>query len=242
MRAIPKKVLHIFLCMHVFTIMCTVAETHNAHLTTKIKDSVMLMHELADDHEWTNELESLYRTIQRNESTINSNDAKSAMNSIVDFLHKHKRSAKNSSDFTIVINHIKNYIDKLQKPATRKKNKIDKISHATFASALTRVHDCINTCQIDCCMQNEFCEPQCKTGPRGVRGPRGRRGDTGATGPTGPIGGTGATGATGPTGDIGPTGATGATGNTGATGSTGSVGPTGSTGATGATGASCTGE
>lgn len=242
MIAISKKVLHIFLCMHIFTLTHTAGEIHNAHLTPKIKDCVMLMHELANEHDWTNELETVYRAIQRNDATINSHDAQAAMNHIIAFLDKYKRQAKDTHDFSIVIGHIQSYIDKLQKPAIRKKNTKNKLSNATFASALTRVRDCINSCQFDFFPHHETCEPQCKRGPRGAAGPRGPRGDTGATGATGAIGGSGATGATGATGDFGPTGATGAMGNTGATGSTGSFGPTGSTGSTGATGASCTGE
>ena len=253
-----KKLLHILLCIQIFTVYnhtLTVIKPNAqssinvARLTTKIKEVVMFMHELAEDSDWSEDLEHVYCAIQENKNIVMRSHAESAMHSILSFLNKHRTSFKNTKDFHLVTNYIKDYVVKMQegkhliddkKRSPQQKNYNHHSSHEKFCGALQCAQNCITVqCQKE---KDEKCEPQCRRGPRGQIGPRGPRGDTGATGATGAAGETGATGATGDFGPTGATGGTGATGETGGTGATGATGGSGITGATGPTGASCTGE
>src|SRR3990172_7136960 len=245
MMLTAKKLLHLLLCTQIITTYnyTIPAETdpqsivNIAHLTTKVKDVVMFMRELADAKDWTEELNTVYLAIQQNKSIISRPHAQAAVNSVLTFLDKHEKSFKNQKDFVTISTYLKDYVSQLKngtqlleitnkKTLTKNKNCVKIVSDEKFLSILKSARDSLHNC---CPVQHK---PQCDLdeGPKGERGPRGKRGEEGPTGPTG------ATGATG------PTGATGASGGTGATGSTGASGSTGSTGATGATGPTCIGE
>src|SRR5690348_12488554 len=198
-----KKLLRILLCIQILTtyhytvpITSGAQSTDNiARLTTKAKDIIMLMHEFAEEQDWTADLESMYRAIQQDRRIVARSQVDAAMNSVFLFLKKQQQFFKNKKEFDLVINYIKDYLDKLQKTPTpldittkksadKNKKNFAKTSNERFVAALKNLHNCMSThCQKNCDNENEkcnfSCEPQCKTGPRGERGPRGRRGEVG---------------------------------------------------------------
>ncbi len=257
-----KKLLRLILCIQIimsYTPPLSAATEYNsplavAHLTTKVKDAVMFMYDLAAEQDWTEELEQIYHAIQKNKKVVQRADAQAAVESVLNFLDSHAYAFADQKDFALITDYLKNYIvdvktgkqliEATQKSTTTTKSTTKKSSDEQFLSILKRAAR-------QCCQHNEphhsdcqlgECKPECKEGPRGGRGPRGKQGDPGPTGATGATGTTGATGPSGSTGGAGPSGATGATGSMGNTGATGASGASGSTGATGATGASCVGE
>src|SRR3990170_3731360 len=76
MMLTAKKLLHLLLYTQIITTYnyTIPAETdpqsivNIAHLTTKVKDVVMFMRELADAKDWTEELNTVYLAIQQNKS------------------------------------------------------------------------------------------------------------------------------------------------------------------------------
>src|SRR5690606_5577600 len=108
-----KKLLRILLCIQAFT-MYNLTLTHKtdssiniARLTTKIKEVVMFMHELAQDSEWSQDLENVYCAIQEDKNIIMRSQAESALTSVLNFLNKHRESFKNTQDFKMITCYIK---------------------------------------------------------------------------------------------------------------------------------------
>src|SRR3990172_7795551 len=174
MMLTAKKLLHLLLCTQIITTYnyTIPAETdpqsivNIAHLTTKVKDVVMFMRELADAKDWTEELNTVYLAIQQNKSIISRPHAQAAVNSVLTFLDKHEKSFKNQKDFVTISTYLKDYVSQLKngtqlleitnkKTLTKNKNCVKIVSDEKFLSILKSARDSLHNC---CPVQHK---PQC---------------------------------------------------------------------------------